>query len=100
MPADQGAAKRQERLMYVGPPSVASAQAPESKQPGKGSFYHPPPSAQSSAMHGVASRQTLPDRFSVITTIAEHTIRTTTQTSSLSLQGWDGVNQRECLLRV
>jgi hypothetical protein len=79
MPADQGAAKRQERLMYVGSPFVANAQSPELKQPGKGSFYHPPPSAQSTAMlgvafgkerHDVASTQTLPDRFSVITSIA------------------------------
>ena len=48
----------------------------------------------------MASTQTLPDRFSVITTITEHTIRTMTRASSLSLQGWDGVNYCECLLRV
>jgi hypothetical protein len=54
MPADQGAPERQESLMYVGSPFVANAQTPELKQPGKGSFYHPPPSAQSTAMLGVA----------------------------------------------
>jgi hypothetical protein len=75
MPADQGAPERQESLMYVGSPFVANAQTPELKQPGKGSFYHPPPSAQSTAMlgvafgkerHDVANTQTLPDLFRVI----------------------------------
>jgi hypothetical protein len=48
----------------------------------------------------VSVTQTLPDRFRVITTVAEQAIGTMAWTSSLSLQGWDGINQCECLLRV
>jgi hypothetical protein len=65
--------------MYIGSPFVANTQAPELKQPCEASFYHPPPSAQSTAMlgvalgkerHDVASTQTLPDRLRVIPTVA------------------------------
>jgi hypothetical protein len=78
-PTDQGTPEREECLVYVGPLFVANAQTPELKQPGEGSFYHPPPSTQSTAMlgvalgrerHDVASTQTLPDRFRVVTPIA------------------------------
>jgi hypothetical protein len=79
MPADQSAPERQERLMYVGSPFVANARTPELKKPRKGSFYHPPPSAQSTAMlgvtfgkerHDVPSKQALPDLFRVIAPVA------------------------------
>jgi hypothetical protein len=79
MPADQSAPERQECLVYVGSPFVANAQAPELKQPSKGSFYHPPQSAQSTGMLGVAfgkerhdvpSKQTSPDLFRVIAPVA------------------------------
>jgi hypothetical protein len=65
--------------MYIGSPFVANAQAPELKQPGEGSFYHPPPSAQPTSVlsvalgkvrHDVAGTQTVPDRFRVITSVA------------------------------
>ena len=65
--------------MYVGSPFVANAQAPELKQPGESSLYHPPPSAQSTAVlgvalgkewHDMASTQASPDRFRVITPVA------------------------------
>jgi hypothetical protein len=65
--------------MDVGPPFVANTQAAKLIQPGEGSFYHPAPSAQSTAMlsislgeprHDVADTQPLPDRFRVITTVA------------------------------
>ena len=44
--------------------------------------------------------QTLPDCLRVITTVAQHAVRTMAWTSPLSLQGWDSVNGYECLLRV
>ena len=95
--------------MNVRPLFVANSQAPELIQPSEGPFDHPAPSAQPTAMFGVALRkkrddasvtQTLPDRLRVITTVAQHAIRTMAWTSSLSLQGWDGVNECESLLRV
>ena len=95
--------------MYVGSPFVANAQTPELKQPRKGSFYHPPPSAQSASMFGVALReprhdpagtQTSPDCLRVIATVAQHTIRTMARSPSLALQGWNGINQCEGLLRI
>ena len=44
--------------------------------------------------------QTLPDCLRVITTVAQHAVRTMAWTSPLSLQGWDSVNGYECLLRA
>ena len=48
----------------------------------------------------VASKQTLADCFGVIAPVAEYAIRTMARSSTLSLQGWDGINQSEGLLRV
>ena len=65
--------------MDVGTFFVANAQATKLIQPGEGSFNHPAPSPQSTAMFGVALReprhdaaftQTLPDCLSVITTVS------------------------------
>jgi hypothetical protein len=42
----------------------------------------------------------LPDRFSIVTTIAQYAFRTMARTSSLWLQAWGGVNQCKGLLRV
>ena len=65
--------------MYVGPPFVPKAESAELTKPCKGSFYHPPPSAQPATMFGVAHREqrcdvpgskTLPDCLRVITTVA------------------------------
>ncbi len=65
--------------MDIGPFLVADAQSAELTQPGKGAFYHPPPSAQSATVLGVAlcqerqnmpGTQTLPDGLRVITTVA------------------------------
>jgi hypothetical protein len=42
----------------------------------------------------------LPDGLRVIATVAQYAVRTMPWASSLSLQGWDGVNQCEGLLRV
>lgn len=95
--------------MKVRPFFVAHAQSPELIQPSEGPFYHPSPSAQPAAVFGVAHRkkrndasvtQTLPDCLRVITAVAAHTIRSATRTAPPSLKSWDGVNQRECLLRV
>ena len=88
--------------MYVGSPFVANTQTPELKKSCKGSFYHPPPSAQSTAMLGVAfdkerldvpSKQASPDLFRVIAPVAQHTSRTMTWPSLLSLQGRDGIDE-------
>jgi hypothetical protein len=95
--------------MDVGSLFIADAQAAKLIKPSEGSLHHPSPSAQSAAMISVsfgkprldvAGTQTLPDRFGVITTVAQHTIRTMARSSSLSLQRWDGINQCEGLLRV
>jgi hypothetical protein len=48
--------------------------------------------------HDVAGTQTLPDRFRVITTVAQHAVRTMAWTSTFTLQGRNGINQRERLL--
>ena len=65
--------------MNVRPLFVAHAQAPELIQPSERPLHNPAPSAQSTAMFGVAFRkkrdnasvtQTLPDRFGIITTVA------------------------------
>ena len=95
--------------MNVRPLFVANAQPSELIQPGERPLHDPAPSPQSAAMLGVALRKkgddasvtkTFPDRFGVITTVAAHTIRSATRTTPLSLKSWDGINQRECLLRV
>ena len=95
--------------MNVRPLFVANPQPPELIQPSEGPFHYPAPSPQPAAMFGVALRktrhdaavtQTLPDRLSVITTVAQYAVRTMARSSPLSLQAWDGVNQCECLLRV
>ena len=95
--------------MNVRPLFVANPQPPELIQPSEGPFDYPAPSPQSAAMFGVALRkkrhdaagtQTLPDRLSVITTVAQYAVRTMARSSSLSLQAWDGINQCEGLLRV
>ena len=80
--------------MNVRPLFVAHAQAPELIQPGEGSLHHPSPSAQSAAMFRVALRQkrddasitqTLPDRLRVVTTVAQHAVRTMARSSAFSL---------------
>jgi hypothetical protein len=65
--------------MDVGSLLIANTQAAELIHPGEGTFYDPAPSAESTAMFGVAlgkprndvaTTQTLPDCFRVITTVA------------------------------
>jgi hypothetical protein len=48
----------------------------------------------------VAGTQTMADCLGVIATVAQHAIRTMPRSSTLALQGWDGINQWEGLLRV
>jgi len=76
------------------PAFVANAQPPELIQPSEGPLNYPSPLAQPAAMfsvalceprHDAAGTQTLPDCLSVITTVAEHAIRTMARSSSLSL---------------
>jgi len=70
VPAEESASQGQKRFMNVGPFFVPNSQPSELIQPGEGSFHHPAPSPQSSAMFGVtlgkhgldaAGTQTLPD---------------------------------------
>jgi hypothetical protein len=93
----------------VGSFLITDAQSPKLIQPSERPLDDPPPSAQSAAMfcvalgeprHDVAGTQTLPDCRHVITTVSQHAIRTMARSSSLALQGWDGINQCEGLLRV
>lgn len=51
--ADQTRADCEERLVDVGTPLIAHAQAPEAMQPGNGPFDHPAGDAQATAMLGV-----------------------------------------------
>ena len=93
--------------MDVGPLLIANAQAAKLVEPSKAPLHDPPPSAQSTAVLGVTlcqerlnvpGAQTSADCLSVITTVAQHAIGSMAWTSPLSLQGWDGINQREGLL--
>ena len=80
--------------MNVGPFLVANAQPPELIQPSERPFHHPTPSTQPAAVFGVALRKkgddasvtkTLPDRFGIVTTVAEQAVRTTTRPAPPSL---------------
>jgi hypothetical protein len=80
--------------MNVGSFLITDAQSPKLIEPSESSFHDPSPSAQSTAVLSVTlcqkrlnmpGAQTLPDRLRVITTIAQHAIRTMAWTSSLSL---------------
>ena len=80
--------------MDIGSFLVADAQSAKLIEPSKGPLHDPPPPAQSAAVFGVALRkkrddasatQTLPDRLSIITAVAQHAIRTTAGSSALSL---------------
>ena len=95
--------------MNVGALLIANSQSTELVKPREGPFNDPPPSAQSAAMWGVAlgeprhdavGTQTSPDCLGVIAPVTQHTIRTMSRSSALSLQGWDGVNEGESLLRA
>ncbi len=88
--------------MNVCPLFVAHAQSPKLVEPGEGSFHHPAPSPQSATMFCIALRQkrddasvtqTLPDRFGIVTAVAEHAVRTPARASALSLQDRDRINQ-------
>ena len=79
VPAQESAGKRQKRLMDVGSLLIANTQATELIQLREGTFYDPAPSAESTAMFGVAlgeprndvaTTQTLPDCLRVVTTVA------------------------------
>ena len=108
-PADQGAPETQKCFVNVRPLLVAHTQTAKLAEPGKGPLYHPPTSAQSTAIlcislseqrRDVPDTQALPDCLRVITTVAQHAIRMMAWSSSLSLQRWDSINECECLLRV
>jgi hypothetical protein len=94
VPTDEGAGQGKKRFMDVGSLLITKTQAAKLIQPREGTFHDPPPSAQSTAMfgvalcepgHDVAGAQTLPDCLRVITTVAYDAIRTTARTSLLSL---------------
>jgi hypothetical protein len=51
---DESASQRQECFVDVSPLSIANAQAAKLTKPGEGSFYYPPPSAQSTAVFCVS----------------------------------------------
>ena len=80
--------------MNVRPLFVANAQAAKLIELGEGSFHDPQPPAQSAVVFGLPLRkkrddasatQTLPDRLSIITAVAQHAIRTTAGSSALPL---------------
>ena len=88
---------------------VAHTQSSELIQPREGPFHHPAPSPQPAAVFGIthgeqgqdaALPQTSTDCLRIITAIAQHAIGTVARPPMLSLQGRNGVNQFESLLRV
>jgi hypothetical protein len=48
----------------------------------------------------MAGVQTLSDRFSVITPVAYHAIRTMARTPSFALQNWNRINECQRRLRI
>src|SRR4029077_3912570 len=54
VPADESTSKRQECFVDVSSLFIANAQAARLTKPGEGSFYYPPPSAQSTGVFGVS----------------------------------------------
>jgi hypothetical protein len=54
VPAEESTGKDQESLMDIDPLLVTHTQPTKLVQPSESSFYHPPPSAQSTAMFGIA----------------------------------------------
>jgi hypothetical protein len=80
--------------MNVRPLLIANAQPAELIQPSERPFHHPSPSTESTAVFGVALRKkrddasvtkTLPDRFGIIATVAQHAVRTMARPSPFSL---------------
>jgi hypothetical protein len=57
LPADQGAANRQERLVDVGSPLVAHDEATETMEPGQRAFDDPATDAEAAAVRGATSGQ-------------------------------------------
>ena len=103
VPADQSASQRQECLVDVGSLFIAHAQAAKLIKPRKSPFNYPAMPTQDTAMFSVSLReqgpdpsnsQTLPDRFRVITTVANHAIRSIARPAAFALQVWNGVNKR------
>jgi hypothetical protein len=95
--------------MDVGSFLVTDAQSPNLIEPSERPLDDPTPSAQSASMfdvalreprHDAAGTQTSPDCLRVIATVAQQTIRTMARSPSLALQGWNGINQCEGLLRI
>jgi len=79
LPAEESTRQGQKCFMDVSPLFIAHTQTAELIEPSEGSLHHPPPSAQSTAMFGVAlgeprhdtaGPQTAPNCLRVITTVA------------------------------
>lgn len=78
-------------------------------QPGEGPFHNPPPSAQPAAMFRIAGGQQgqdaagtkpSPELLRVIGTVTQHTLWTTSRSSSLALYRRNRIDERQSLLRV
>jgi len=76
-------------------------------QPSESPFDYPSPSPQSAAMFCVAFckkrddafvTQTLPDRLSIVTKVAQYAVWTMPRATPPSLQAWDSIHQCEGLL--
>ena len=88
---------------------IANAQPTELIEPCKSPFDHPPIFAQTATVLGVSfseqrhhmsATKPLTDSLRVIAPIPDHGIRTMPWASSPSPQGWDGINEHGCLLRI
>jgi hypothetical protein len=93
----------------VRPLFVAHSQSAKLTQPDEGPLHHPPPSAQSAVVFGIAFckkrdnasvPEASPNCFGIMAAVTHHTIGTVTRASALSLQKWNGVHQRQRLRRV
>jgi len=109
LPADQNACQSQKCFVDVGTFLVADTQSSKLVQPGKAPLYHPSPSTKSTAVLGIPHReqwqntavtQALPDPPRLITAVTYDAIRPVAWTPMPSLQWWNAVNKRQCLLTI
>lgn len=109
VPANFYAANSHERFVYVVASFITNAKTAILMQPRETAFYHPAVDTQSAAIFGPAfskkgdnssSTKFSSMRFTVITPVSQHTIRTPNRSSNLACYCWDAVNQRQQLCDI
>ena len=109
LPTDQNASQNQKYFVDVGAFLVADTQSSKLVEPGKAPLYHPSPAPEATTVVSVthckkrpnpAFMQTLPNPPRIITAVTYNAIRPVAWTPLPSLQWWNGVNKRQCLLTI